>query len=101
MPLLTAQALGSDPERVVGFGAACEMLHNATLVHDDLQDGDLVRRGQLTVWNRFGVPQAINLGDAMFYFAVLLCQRADGPVRREATVRRFLAGMLRVIDGQE
>jgi geranylgeranyl pyrophosphate synthase len=78
------------------------MLHNATLVHDDLQDGDLVRRGQMTVWNRFGVPQAINLGDAMFYFAVLLCQRVDTPVpRREALARRLLLATLKVIDGQE
>src|SRR5690606_5165969 len=72
------------------------------LVHDDLQDGDMVRRGRMTVWNRYGVPQAINLGDAMFYFAVLLCQRLDVPAaRREAMSRRLLVETLRVIDGQE
>ncbi len=102
LPLMVAEALGESPDKLVALGAACEMLHNATLVHDDLQDGDLVRRGQMTVWNRFGVPQAINLGDAMFYFAVLLCQRVEAPApRREALVQRLLKATLRVIDGQE
>jgi geranylgeranyl pyrophosphate synthase len=54
------------------------------------------------VWDRFGTPQAINLGDAMFYFSVLLCQRIDAPPRRrEALAKRLLVETLRVIDGQE
>src|SRR5438270_6085718 len=59
LPLLIAEALGVAPERLVPFGAACEMLHNASLVHDDLQDGDSTRRGQPAVWKKFGMPQAI------------------------------------------
>ena len=102
LPLMVGEALGLDPARLVPFGAACEMLHNATLVHDDLQDGDTVRRGQDTVWHRFGVPQAINLGDAMFYYTLLLLQQLDVPLgRREAAARRVLQETLRVIDGQE
>ncbi len=99
LPLLVAEALGVDKERVVALGAACEMLHNATLVHDDLQDGDLVRRGRMTVWNRFGVPQAINLGDAMFYYSVLLVQMLES--KRVPMAERLLVETLRVIDGQE
>jgi hydroxymethylglutaryl-CoA reductase len=102
LPLLVAEALSVEPEKVLALGAACEMLHNATLVHDDLQDGDLVRRGRMTVWNRFGMPQAVNLGDAMFYFSVLLCQRLEAPARQKiAMSRRLLVETLRVIDGQE
>jgi hydroxymethylglutaryl-CoA reductase len=102
LPVLVAEALDFDADKLVPMGAACEMLHNATLVHDDLQDGDMVRRGRMTVWNRFGVPQAINLGDAMFYFSVLLCQRIDAPAaKREAVARRLLVDTLQVIDGQE
>ncbi len=102
LPLLVADCLGEDPARAVAMGAACEMLHNATLVHDDVQDGDEARRGRETVWRRFGVARAINLGDAMFYFALLLAQRA--PVdsrRREVLARRMLVETLKVIDGQE
>jgi geranylgeranyl pyrophosphate synthase len=102
LPMLVAEALGCEPAKALPLGAACEMLHNATLVHDDLQDGDMVRRGRMTVWNRFGIPQAINLGDAMFYYSVLLTQRIDAPAnRRERLSRRLLVDTLRVIDGQE
>lgn len=102
LPLLVGEALGQTAAKMVPLGAACEMLHNATLVHDDLQDGDLVRRGRMTVWNRFGVPQAINLGDAMFYYTLLLAQRLQvRPKVREKVARRVLVETLRVIDGQE
>jgi len=102
LPLQVAETLGFDAERLVPFGAACEMLHNATLVHDDLQDGDRLRRGVETIWFRYGVPQAINLGDAMFYYTLLLLQRVDVPLaRREEVARRVMEETLRVIDGQE
>ena len=102
LPLLVAEALGAPPERLVPFGAACEVLHNATLIHDDLQDGDTLRRGEQTVWRRFGAAAAINLGDAMFYYTLLLLGRLDAPVaRREAVTRRVLLETLRVIDGQQ
>jgi geranylgeranyl diphosphate synthase, type I len=101
-PLLVAEALGAPPARLVPFGAACEVLHNATLVHDDLQDGDETRRGEPTVWKRFGVPQAINLGDAMFYYALLMLRRLDAPLEvRERATTRLLTDTLKVIDGQE
>ncbi|MFH1131331.1 MAG: polyprenyl synthetase family protein [Pseudomonadota bacterium] len=102
LPLLVGDALGTDPAFLIPFGAACEVLHNATLVHDDLQDGDRYRRGRETVWYRFGIPQAINLGDAMFYYTVLLAQKVDVPTElREAVTQRVLLQTLRVIDGQE
>jgi geranylgeranyl pyrophosphate synthase len=101
LPLLIAVALGDDPERLVPFGAACEMLHNASLVHDDVQDGDGLRRGRPTVWKKFGFAQAINLGDAMIACAVLLMHRLDAPPElRERAVRRVFLEVLRVIEGQ-
>lgn len=59
------RALGGDPSQAVAWAAACELLHNATLVHDDLQDSDPIRRGHFTVWMRHGRPQAINAGDLL------------------------------------
>src|SRR5215210_220447 len=101
LPLLIAEALGSEPGRLVPFGAACEMLHNASLIHDDLQDGDEVRRGQPTVWKKYGMAQAINLGDAMIAHTILLMQRLDVPSElRERATSRVLLEMLRVIEGQ-
>jgi geranylgeranyl diphosphate synthase, type I len=65
LALAATQALGPDPRKAVGWAAACEMLHNATLVHDDIQDGDRTRRGRPTTWTEFGVNEAINVGDLM------------------------------------
>ena len=102
LPLLVAESLGRSGEELVPFGAACEMLHNATLVHDDLQDGDRMRRGRPTVWSRYGAAPAINAGDAMFYYAVLLLQRLSVPAeQRDRAIRRLLLDTLCVIEGQE
>lgn len=64
-------ALGGDGEAGVPWAAACELLHNATLVHDDLQDGDALRRGHFTVWVRHGRAQAVNAGDLLLMLPYL------------------------------
>lgn len=63
LALVACAAFGVAPEDAIRWAAAVELLHNATLVHDDIQDGDEFRRGQATTWARFGVAQAINAGD--------------------------------------
>jgi geranylgeranyl diphosphate synthase type I len=65
LALGSLEALGGDPTQGVAWAAACELLHNATLVHDDLQDHDPVRRGHFAVWVRHGQAQAINAGDLL------------------------------------
>ena len=49
---------------------AVELLHNFTLVHDDVMDGDLLRRGRATIWSVWGIPNAICLGDSLHASAV-------------------------------
>lgn len=71
LALDAAEALGVPGETAVGWAAACELLHNASLVHDDLQDGDRVRRGQPALWARHGADQAINAGDLMLMLPTL------------------------------
>lgn len=63
LTLGAAEALGVDRGRAVPWAAACEMLHNATLLHDDVQDGDRTRRGHETAWVKHGVAHAITAGD--------------------------------------
>lgn len=102
LPLLVADVLGDDPARLVPFAAACELLHNATLVHDDLQDGDETRRGEPAIWVEYGEARAINLGDAMLYYTMLLAARLDiEPSMLLQINQRILTETLRVIDGQE
>lgn len=65
LALGAVEALGGDRDASVPWAAACELLHNATLLHDDVQDGDRVRRGSTATWVRHGLAQAINAGDLL------------------------------------
>ena len=69
--LLSCAAAGGDWQQAVPAGAAIEILHNFTLIHDDIQDASPTRRGRPTLWKLWGAPQAINAGDAMFAAAHL------------------------------
>ncbi len=102
LPLMVAEALGEDPESMVAFGACCELIHNATLVHDDLQDGDRVRRGEPTVWVKFGSAEAINLGDAMLMLAPRCLEHVDvEEALRWRISHRIARRVLDVVAGQQ
>lgn len=67
--LLAAEAAGGDWQQALPAAAAVELLHNFSLIHDDIQDGSMLRRGQPALWNIWGIPKAINAGDTMFAWA--------------------------------
>ncbi|MDD2695833.1 MAG: polyprenyl synthetase family protein [Anaerolineales bacterium] len=69
--LLTVTAAGGDWRAALPAAAAVELVHNFSLIHDDIQDDSPMRRGRPTVWKLWGIPQAINAGDAMFTLAQL------------------------------
>ena len=71
LALAATAALGGDTDTAVHWAAAVELLHNATLIHDDIQDGDRVRRGRPTTWVNHGQAQAINAGDLMLMLPFL------------------------------
>jgi geranylgeranyl diphosphate synthase type I len=73
--LLCAAATGGDWRQALPLGAALELIHNFSLIHDDIQDNSPLRRGRPTVWRLWGQAQAINAGDAMFTLAHLAPQR--------------------------
>jgi len=60
-----AIALGLSPTAALACASAPELLHNASLIHDDLQDGDAVRRRMPAVWSRYGRDAAISSGDLL------------------------------------
>jgi len=68
--LLTAEGLGGDVDDALGAAVALELVHNFSLIHDDIQDRDEVRRGRPTVWALHGVAEAINAGDLMLAMAM-------------------------------
>lgn len=67
--LLACEATGSPADQALPAAAAVELLHNFSLIHDDIEDDSSTRRHRPTVWALWGRPQAINAGDAMFTLA--------------------------------
>ena len=97
VPLWLVANMGGNGRSALDVGAAFELFHNATLVHDDLQDQDEVRRGKPTVWKRWGEAQAINLGDAMYFYAYDCLESAGVPAGLSRIAGRAMAA---VVGGQ-
>jgi len=74
LALHACRAFGLPPSDAVAWASAIELLHNATLIHDDIQDGDTHRRGKPTIWAQHGEAQAINAGDFMLMLPFLALQ---------------------------
>ena len=64
--LLSTSACGADWQPALPAAASIELVHNFSLVHDDIQDNSDKRRGRPTTWVKWGMPMAINVGDALF-----------------------------------
>ena len=79
LALDTAERLGMSLNDAVAIAAACDLLHNASLVHDDLQDRDPLRRDRATVWKRFGDDVAICTGDLLLSAAYSALARFSQP----------------------
>lgn len=101
LALEACAALGVPEPAAVGWAAACELAHNATLIHDDLQDGDTVRRGSPTVWVRHGDVQAINAGDLMLMLPFEAIDRVSSVAGNPWALGRLLGQRIgAVIRGQ-
>ena len=84
--LLSAAAAGADEKVGVVGAVAIELVHNFSLIHDDIIDGDLERRHRPTVWAEYGVGQAIIAGDALATLALQILLDEPTPERVRAAV---------------
>lgn len=85
--LLACAGAGGDWQQALPAGAAIEILHNFSLIHDDIEDASPTRHGRETLWKIWGTPQAINAGDTMFALAHLaLCHLTERGVTPGITV---------------
>jgi len=104
LALLACQAAGGDPRQALPLAAGVQLLHDFTLIHDDIEDNSTTRRGRPTVWSIWGLAQGINAGDGMFVIAHLAIHRlaeAGVPAERILRVlRRFDEIILHVCEGQ-
>ncbi len=95
------EAVGGSTNEALPVAAAIEWIHNFTLVHDDIQDGDRERRGREAVWSVWGVGQGVNAGDAMFAHATAQLTQSHGDAARTLRVLRVISlATLEVIEGQ-
>ncbi len=99
LTLLSARAAGSTPELAVPAAVAVELVHNFSLLHDDIMDGDTERRHRPTAWTVFGIGPAILAGDALQALANDLL--LEGPAPQAVWASRCLsAAVQRLISGQ-
>jgi geranylgeranyl diphosphate synthase type I len=98
LAVLAAEAASGAPERGVPAAVAVELVHNFSLLHDDIMDRDVERRHRPTGWVAFGEGQAILAGNAMLVAAVDVLVRTDPA--HERTVRVLLDSVQRLISGQ-
>jgi geranylgeranyl diphosphate synthase, type I len=92
--LLSAEAAGGDAAAAVDAAVAVELVHNFSLLHDDIMDGDVTRRHKPAAWSVFGVPDAILAGDAMLALA------ADVIAQAPQAVRRLMRCVVELCEGQ-
>ena len=103
LPWLIAKAVGDSHAGLLDIGAAIETVHNFTLVHDDIMDDDEVRRGRNAVHIEYGLPTAINAGDAMLAIAFERLMQAENLDHEDipALVNRVAWMVRRVSEGQQ
>ncbi|WP_228771468.1 family 2 encapsulin nanocompartment cargo protein polyprenyl transferase [Actinokineospora iranica] len=97
--LTAAKAVGGTQAEALPAAVAVELVHNFTLLHDDVMDGDRTRRHRPTAWSVFGLGSAILAGDALLTLAFDVLARSDHPNAQEGA-RILSAAVLAVQDGQ-
>jgi geranylgeranyl diphosphate synthase, type I len=104
LALLACQAAGAEPARALPLAAGIQLIHDFSLVHDDIEDDSATRRARPTVWKLWGMPQGINTGDGMFVIAHLaihrLAENGTPPALTLEVLRRFSATILTICEGQ-
>lgn len=101
--LAAARACGGSAESAMPACAAVELLHNYSLIHDDIEDGDRLRHGRETVWSAFGLPHGVNAGDAIGALAHLALVPTGSTRSAEAALAMttdLAAANLRMCEGQ-
>ncbi len=99
--LLMCETLGGNTTKALPFAVAIEIIHNATLVHDDLEDGDSVRRNSPTVWVKYGIPHGINTGDGLIFKAYECLLSSSFTEKQILELTEMLTkSLMKIVDGQ-
>ena len=101
--MAAARACDGSPDAALPACAAVELLHNYSLIHDDIEDGDRMRHGRETVWSVFGLPHGVNAGDAVGGLAQLALAPVVTALGAEAAFAMAMdlaAANVRMCEGQ-
>ncbi len=102
LTLLLAEGLEADPELSGPLAVAVQLVHDFSLLHDDIVDGDRSRRGQPALWVRNGLATALNTGDALLTVAFCSLAGADLPPGMVARATHLLGkATLEMVGGQQ
>ncbi|MET8030818.1 polyprenyl synthetase family protein [Streptomyces avermitilis] len=96
LAVLGAEAAGGPAEAGVPAAVAVELVHTFSLLHDDIMDGDAMRRGRPALWKAYGTGPAVLAGDALFALAVQTLTTASAP----GAARRLSAALGDLVRGQ-
>lgn len=91
--LLACLDICGDYRKALPMATAIEIMHNFSLIHDDIVDKDQLRRGRQSIWYKWNVPYAINLGDGLHTLSYLaLFDKDSQPVKRNGALLELLSG---------
>lgn len=96
---LAARAVGGTEEHAVPGAVAVELVHDFSLLHDDVIDGDPLRRHRPAAWTVYGTPSAVLAGDALLVVALRTLSAVPGP-RGAAALRELVAALADLMRGQ-
>lgn len=99
LALLSAQAVGGTAAAALPAAVAVELMHNHSLLHDDVMDGDLTRRHRRSAWSVFGVNDAILAGNALLALALDVLAGSGHPAAMDG-IRILSAAEQDLLDGQ-
>ncbi len=98
--LVVAKCFNKEINEAIIPAIASEMLHNSLLVHDDIIDGDEFRRNKPTVWKKYSINQAINIGDAMLILTYKIIEQYPNTIKRDKMYKYTNLTYLKTIEGQ-
>jgi len=100
--LLVYEALGGNPEDVLDYAIIPEVIHNGTLIVDDVEDDSEYRRGKPCIHRIYGVDIAINAGNLMYYmpFVVLMQDKRISPEKKAKIYEMYIQELIRLGMGQ-
>lgn len=102
--LLGCAVAGGDPQQALPLAAGVQLIHDFSLIHDDIEDDSDTRRGRPTLWKVWGLAQGLNAGDGMFVLAHLSLHRLKAAGVPPAVVleilHRFDQTILTICEGQ-